>query len=64
MPDSCWLVTARTAPAATAASAAVPPARRAATPAEEARWSTDATIPEGACTVVPARRPDVIGRRP
>ena len=48
MPFWCWLVTASTAPAATAASAAVPPARRIATPAPEARWSAEATIPIGA----------------
>jgi hypothetical protein len=44
----CWAVTARTALAATAASAALPPERSMATPALDARWSTLHTIPLGA----------------
>ncbi len=51
MPHMCWVVTASTALVATAASAAEPPARSIATPAEEARWSTEQTIPFGATTV-------------
>jgi hypothetical protein len=54
MPHMCCVVTASTALAPTAASAALPPARNRATPALEARWSTEATIPCGAYTVVPA----------
>ena len=51
MPHMCWVVTASTALAATAASAALPPARSTATPADEARWSTEHTIPRDARTV-------------
>ncbi len=36
MPHMCWVVTARTAEAAMAASTAFPPARSMATPADEA----------------------------
>src|SRR5687768_16749535 len=53
MPHMCWVVTARTALAAMAASAAEPPRRKSATPASEARWSTEQTIPLGAWTVRP-----------
>lgn len=56
MPHMCCVVTASTALAPTAASAALPPARNRATPALEARWSTDATIPCDAYTVVPASK--------
>jgi hypothetical protein len=42
------VVTATTALVATAASAACPPARSMATPALDARWSTLATMPDGA----------------
>jgi hypothetical protein len=42
------VVTATTALAATAASAAWPPARNIATPALDAKWSTLATMPDGA----------------
>jgi hypothetical protein len=45
------VVTASTALAATAASAAVPSYRSIATPASLARWSTEHTIPLGACLV-------------
>src|SRR4051794_28538093 len=45
MPHMCWVVTAKTALAATAASAADPPARSIATPASAARWSTAHTMP-------------------
>ena len=48
MPHMCWVVTASTALAATAASAALPPARSIATPAPLARWSTVHTMPERA----------------
>ena len=51
MPHMCWVVTASTALAATAASAAEPPAWSAPTPAVDARWSTEHTMPVGACTV-------------
>lgn len=47
----CWQVTATTALAATAASAADPPRRSVATPAPLARWSTEQTIPSGAYRV-------------
>ena len=48
MPHWSWLVTASTAAAATAASAALPPTRRIATPADAARWSAVTTMPIGA----------------
>src|SRR5581483_5026156 len=51
MPQRCGAVTAKTALAATAASAADPPRWSIANPAAEARWSTEATIPRGACRV-------------
>lgn len=51
MPHMCWQVTATTALAATAASAADPPLRSIATPAPLARWSTEQTIPSGAYLV-------------
>jgi hypothetical protein len=44
----CWLVTASTALVATAASAALPPARNIATPALAARWSIAQTTPAAA----------------
>ena len=47
MPHMWGVVTASTALAATAASAALPPARSTATPADEARWSTEQTMPVG-----------------
>ena len=50
MPHRCGAVTARTALVATAASAALPPTRRIATPALDARWSTLATSAWGAST--------------
>ena len=51
MPHMCCVVTARTALVAMAASAADPPARSMATPAPEATWSTEHTIPPAACSV-------------
>ena len=51
MPHMCWVVTARTALVAMAASAAEPPARSIATPAPDARWSTEHTIPPAAWSV-------------
>ncbi len=57
MPHMCWLVTASTAPAATAASARVPPARRIATPADDARWSAVPPCPTG-------RAPSLLRTRP
>src|SRR3954447_16586114 len=51
MPHMWGVVTARTALAATAASAAEPPRCNIATPAADARWSTDATMPLGAWRV-------------
>ncbi len=45
MPHRCGLVTAMTAAAATAASAAVPPRSRAPTPAIDANWSAAQTMP-------------------
>ena len=47
MPHMWGVVTARTALAATAASTAEPPAASTSAPAEEARWSTEHTIPPG-----------------
>jgi hypothetical protein len=46
-----WVVTASTALAAMAASAADPPSRSMATPAPEATWSTVHTMPPAACRV-------------
>ncbi len=48
IPHMCWVVTASTALVPTAASAALPPARSSATPADDARWSTEQTMPRGA----------------
>ena len=48
IPHMCWVVTASTALVAIAASAALPPERRTATPADDARWSTEHTMPLGA----------------
>src|SRR5712691_4778655 len=47
----CGITTAHTAAAATAASAALPPSRRAARPADVARWCPLATRPFAARTV-------------
>ena len=48
MPHMFGVVTASTALVAIAASAALPPARSIATPADDARWSTEQTMPVGA----------------
>ena len=53
IPHMCWVVTASTALVAMAASAALPPARRMPTPADDARWSTEHTMPLGAVRVMP-----------
>ena len=52
MPHTCGEVTAKTALVATAASMALPPARNMATPACEARWSIEATMPRPHIVVV------------
>jgi hypothetical protein len=52
MPHMWGAVTARTALAARAASAALPPLRSTSAPAWAASWSAAATIAVEACTVV------------
>ncbi len=48
IPHICWVVTASTAEAATAASTALPPDRSRLSPAALAKWSTEQTRPRGA----------------